>query len=85
VADPKDKKAAAGSAEAEPAPKRRRRAPKTEKAAKTSKAPKAAKEEKTKRETPAVKSGQVHVYSLEGDVIKTVDLPASSVPTSAST
>jgi len=76
VADPKDKKAAAGSAEAEPAPKRRRRAPKTEKAAKTSKAPKAAKEEKTKRETPAVKSGQVHVYSLEGDVIKTVDLPS---------
>jgi len=74
VADPKDKKAAAGSADVEPAPKRRRRGPKTEKAAKTSKAPKAAKEEK-KRETPPVKSGQVHVYSLDGDVVKTVDLP----------
>ncbi len=75
VADPKDKKAAAGSAETEPAPKRRRRAPKTEKAAKTSKAPKSAKEEPKKREIPAVKSGQVHVYSLDGDVVKTVDLP----------
>jgi len=76
LADPKDKKEAAGSAEAEPAPKRRRRrALKTEKAAKTSKAPKAEKEEKKKRETPAVKSGQVHVYSLDGDIVKTVDLP----------
>ncbi len=74
MADPKDKKAAAGSADVEPAPKRRRRG-KTEKAAKTSKAPKAVKEEKKKRETPPVKSGQVHVYSLDGDVVKTVDLP----------
>ena len=76
MADPEDKKPAAGSADAEPAPKRRRRAPKTAKAAKAAKAPKAAaKEEKKKRELPAIKSGQVHVYSLDGDVVKTVDLP----------
>src|SRR2546425_33569 len=71
VADPKDKKTA-GSAETEPAPKRRRRAPKPAKAAK---APKAATEKEKKRETPPVKAGQVHVYSLDGDVTKTIDLP----------
>src|SRR5438093_4949855 len=73
MADPEEKKDAAGSAEAEPAPKRRRRASKPAKAAKAAKATKGKEE---KRETPAVKSGQVHVYSLEGDVIKTVDLPS---------
>src|SRR5207244_1297913 len=69
MADPEEKKDAAGSAEAEPAPKRRRRASKPAKAAKATKG----KEEK--RETPAVKAGQVHVYSLDGDVVKTIDLP----------
>lgn len=71
MADPEDKKATAGSAkDDEAAPKRRRRAPK---AAKAAKAPKETKEKK--REPPAVKAGQVHVYSLEGDVVKTIDLP----------
>src|SRR5881296_4241260 len=69
MADPEEKKDAAGSAEAEPAPKRRRRASKPAKAAKATKG------KKKKRETPAVKSGQVHVYSLDGDIVKTVDLP----------
>src|SRR5438552_3526696 len=69
MADPEEKKDAAGSAEAEPAPKRRRKASKPAKAAKATKG----KEEK--RETPAVKAGQVHVYSLGGDVVKTIDLP----------
>src|SRR5947209_3837049 len=72
MADPEEKKDAAGSAEAEPAPKRRRRAPKPAKAAKAAKATKGKEE---KRETPAVKAGQVHVYSLDGDVVKTIDLP----------
>src|SRR5213083_2642533 len=72
MADPEEKKDAAGSAEAEPAPKRRRRASKPAKAAKAAKATKGKEE---KRETPAVKAGQVHVYSLGGDVVKTIDLP----------
>src|SRR5213083_566533 len=72
MADPEEKKDAAGSAEAEPAPKRRRRASKPAKAAKAAKATKGKEE---KRETPAVKAGQVHVYSLDGDVVKTIDLP----------
>src|SRR5439155_6153121 len=71
MADPEEKKDAAGSAEAEPAPKRRRRASKPAKAAKAAKATKGKEE---KRETPAVKAGQVHVYSLDGDVVKTIDL-----------
>src|SRR5438034_5975353 len=69
MADPEEKKDAAGSAEAEPAPGRRRRASKPAKAAKGTKG----KEEK--RETPAVKGGQVDVYSLGGEVVKTIDLP----------
>ena len=73
MADPEDTKVATGSTKAEPAPRRRRRVSKAEKAAK---APKVAKEKEKKRETPAVKAGQVHVYSLDGDVVKTVELPA---------
>src|SRR5438552_4731664 len=69
MADPEEKKDAAGAAEAEPAPKRRRKASKPAKAAKATKG----KEEK--RETPAVKAGQFHGYSLNADVVKTIDLP----------
>src|SRR3989442_7083137 len=68
VADPKDKKTA-GAAETETAPKGRPRDPEH------AKAPKAAPEKEKKRETPPVKAGQVHVYSLDGDVTKTIDLP----------
>ena len=74
MADPEHKKTAE-SAEAEPAPKRRRRAPKPKKAKKATKAPKATPEKEKKRETLPVKAGQVHVYSLDGDVTKTIDLP----------
>ena len=72
VADPEETKEAGRSADAEPAPKRRRRAPKPSKPSKPAKATKASKEKK--RETTA-KPGQVHVYSLDGDVVKTVELP----------
>src|SRR5947209_9008162 len=75
MADPEEKKGAAGSSDAKPAPKRRIRAPKAARPTKAAKAPKAAKEKETKREAPAVKPGQVHVYSLDGDVVKTVELP----------
>src|SRR5437879_7644204 len=71
VPDPEDKKTA-GSAESDPAPKRRRPAPKP---AKATKPQNAATEKENKRETPRVKAGQVHVYSLNGDVTKTIDLP----------
>src|SRR3989442_4651309 len=75
MADPEDKKGAAGSADAKPAPKRRIRAPKAAKRTKAAKAARATQEKETKREAPAVKPGQVHVYSLDGDIIKTVELP----------
>src|SRR5213594_1215006 len=75
MADPEDKKGAAGSADAKPAPKRRIRAPKAAKPTKAAKAARATQEKETKREAPAVKPGQVHVYSLDGDIIKTVELP----------
>src|SRR3989441_18721 len=73
MADPEEKKGAAGSADAEPAPKRRLRPRKAAKPTKAGKTPKATKEKETKREAPAAKPGQVHVYSLDGDVVKTVD------------
>ncbi|TLZ75645.1 MAG: hypothetical protein E6K07_09645, partial [Methanobacteriota archaeon] len=75
MADPEDKKGTAGSADAKPAPKRRIRAPKAAKPTKAAKAARATQEKETKREAPAVKPGQVHVYSLDGDIIKTVELP----------
>src|SRR2546421_900887 len=75
MADPEDKKGTAGSADAKPAPKRRIRAPKAAKPTKAAKAARATQEKETKREAPAVKPGQVHVYSLDGDVVKTVELP----------
>src|SRR2546428_247740 len=78
MADPEDKKGTAGSADAKPAPKRRIRAPKAAKPTKAAKAARATQEKETKREAPAAKPGQVHVYSLDGEVIKTVELPAVS-------
>src|SRR5256712_13469579 len=75
MADHEDKKGAAGSADAKPAPKRRIRAQKAAKPTRPAKAARATQEKETKREAPAVKPGQVHVYSLDGDIIKTVELP----------
>src|SRR3989442_8244751 len=75
MADPEDKKGAGGSGDAKPAPIRRIRAPKAAKPTKAAKAGRATQEKETKREAPAVKPGQVHVYSLDGDIIKTVELP----------
>ena len=84
MADPEEKKGAAGSADAKPAPKRRIRAPKAARPTKAAKAPKPAKEKETKREAPAVKPGQVHVYSLDGDVVRRSNSRRSSDPMSAS-
>lgn len=68
MADPEEKAAApAESAEGAEAPKRRGRAKKP-KATKASKA-------KEKKEAPSLKPGYVHVYSLDGDVVKSVELP----------
>lgn len=72
TAESKGKKAAPeDTAEAEPAPKRRVRAKKPLKATKAAKEPKPTK----KAEVPALKEGHVHVYSLEGDIVKTIELP----------
>jgi len=74
LADPEDaKKTAKESAEEEPAPKRRARPTKPAKAAK---AEKEAKPKAKKAETPALSEGHVHVYSLDGDAVKSVELPA---------
>jgi len=72
VPSPDDKKAAEEPSETPP--KRRLRRKKTAEAPKAAKATKAtkAKEEKAKA---VLERGQVHIYSLEGDVVKTVDLP----------
>ncbi len=72
MADPEEKDAPAGTEEAKPAPKRRGRAKKPRKAPKAAKAPKA---KEKKEEAPALAAGEVHVYSLDGDVVKTVELP----------
>lgn len=70
VADSEDKKTTPEeSAEAKVgAPKRRGRAKKGAKAAKESKP-------KEKKGAVVLKPGQVHVYSLDGDVVKSVELP----------
>src|ERR1700756_719960 len=75
MADPEETKGAEASADAPPARKRRIRTPKAAKPTKAGKTPKATKEKQEKPETPAVKPGQVHVYSIDGDVIKNVELP----------
>ena len=79
LADPEDtKESAAESAGEKEAPKRRIRAKRPAKAAKATKATKVEKEPKPKEkkpERPALTAGQVHVYSLDGDVLKSVELP----------
>jgi large subunit ribosomal protein L4e len=60
------------SADAKAAPKRRGRAKKPAKAPPGVKEPKA---KETRAEAPGLAAGEVHVYSLDGDVVKTVALP----------
>jgi large subunit ribosomal protein L4e len=73
VADPEEDDAASEeSEEPKPAPKRRARA---KKAAKVSKPTKPAKAKPKTEEAPSLAKGQVHVYSLDGDILKTVELP----------
>lgn len=69
TAESKDNKAASPeTAEPAPAPRRRLRG---KKPAKATKEPKPVK----KVQTPSLKEGHVHVYSLDGDVVKTIELP----------
>ena len=76
LADPEDTKdAAPESAEEKPAPKRRLRAKKPTKAPKATKAEKEPKPKERKAERAALTEGHVHVYSLDGDVVKNVALP----------
>lgn len=78
LADREETKDTAPESEEKEAPKRRVRAKKPAKAAKAAKATKAEKEPKPKEkkaERPALTAGQVHVYSLDGDVLKNVELP----------
>src|SRR6266571_2618130 len=72
MADPEEKGVAEGSAEAKETPKRRVRAKKPAKAAKVAKEPRA---KEKKPAAPPLEAGQVHVYSLDGDVVKTIELP----------
>lgn len=67
VADLEDTKAVAESAKPEAAPKPRRRSKKPVKATKEPKEKEVA--------APELKGGHVHVYSLDGDVVKSVELP----------
>lgn len=62
--------------DAEPTEKPAKRRTRTKKAAESHKVPKATKAAKPKAEVPALDRGQVHVYSMDGDVVKTVDLPS---------
>jgi len=70
TADPEEKDAPADSPEA--APKRRGRGKKPAKAAK---AAKEAKPAEKKPKPTELKAGHVHVYSIEGEVMKTIELP----------
>ncbi len=70
MADPEEKNASTDSAET--APKRRRRVGKPAKAAKVAKEAKPA--EKKPKPTE-LKAGHVHVYSIDGEVVRTVELP----------
>ena len=73
TADPEENDATpTRSAESKRAPKRRGRAQKPAKAPTAVKAPKA---KETGEEPPRLAAGNVHVYSLDGDVVKTVELP----------
>ena len=72
--EPKKKKAASG-APAEPRARGRIRRKKAAEAEDAPKATKAAKAKETKAEARHLEGGRVHVYSLDGDVVKSVDLP----------
>ena len=74
VPEPKKKKAASG-APAEPRARGRIRRKKAAQAEEAPKATKAAKAKETKAEARNLEGGRVHVYSLDGDVVKSVDLP----------
>ena len=69
---PESKKKSASDAQAEPGRKPRVR---RKKAAEPEKGPKAAKAKEAKAEARSLEGGRVHVYSLDGDVVKSVDLP----------
>jgi len=58
------------------APKRRARAKKPAEAAAETKSPKVRKAKLEGPPAEAAERGRVHVYSLDGDVVKTVDLPS---------
>ena len=73
TADPEENDATpTRSAESKRAPKRRGRAQKPAKAPTAAKAPKA---KEKGEEAPRLAAGSVHVYSLDGNVVKTVELP----------
>ena len=75
---PESKKKSASDAPAESrrtARVRRKKSAEPEKGPKGPKAPKAAKAKEAKAEVRSLEGGRVHVYSLDGDVVKSVDLP----------
>jgi large subunit ribosomal protein L4e len=69
------KKKSASDAPAEPRVKRRMRRKKPAEAEQGAKATKPTKAKEAKAEAPALERGRVHVYSLDGDIVKSVDLP----------
>ena len=69
------KKKSASDAPAEPRVKGRMRRKKPAEAEQGAKATKPTKAKGAKAEAPALERGRVHVYSLDGDVVKSVDLP----------
>jgi len=70
-----DEEKAATDAEKEEAPAAEE-APKKRRGRRAAKTAKAAKEETPKKERAALKPGQVRVYSVEGEPVKTVELPS---------
>ena len=72
---PESKKKSASDAPAEPGRKPRVRRKKAAEPEKGPKAAKAAKAKEAKAEVRSLEAGRVHVYSLDGDVVKSVDLP----------
>jgi len=72
---PESKKKSASDAPAEPRRTPRVRRKKAAEPEKGPKAAKAAKAKEAKAEVRSLEAGRVHVYSLDGDVVKSVDLP----------
>jgi len=70
-----ESKKSASDAPAEPGRKPRIRRKKAAEPEKASKAAKAAKAKEARAEVRPLEGGRVHVYSLDGDVVKSVDLP----------